>query len=258
MNYKTIISLPFDYDNGVNHLDDLDELAAPFEIISAAKNTLHNEINKKIDEFRVNNWMMCMIPLGMIVFIGGGVSSMFIFPFSMIIVVFGMFLFMCFPIYLCCKKAKQKSMITKLANMIDSRTRGIIRMETHFGFVYNSGYDTNYNDGFSRNRIATQHYLTRLDFRIIQQRLNLYNALNAGNPNNFMNQGMPGMPGMQGAPGTPGMPGHYNQPMNPNMNQMNMGPGNMQQMQTPFIPNQQFPQQNTNYNVQNINQHYPN
>ena len=76
--------------------------------------------------------MMCMIPLGMIIFFAGGVSSIEIFPFSLIIIFFGMFLFMSFPFYVCYKKSNQEKMIIKLINLIESRTHGIIRLETHY------------------------------------------------------------------------------------------------------------------------------
>jgi hypothetical protein len=268
MNFKTIISLPFDYDVGVLHLNDLEELCAPHEIINATKTTIVQEINGKIGDFRINKWMMCLIPLGMIVFMAGGVSSMAIFPYSLAIVFFGMFLFMSFPCYACYKKSQQLKMISNLAMLIDQRTKGIIRMESHYDTRVNVNYNNNFNNeyghGYSRTNVSTERVLTRLDFRIIQSRLNLYQSLNPGNggmQGQFFAPDM-GQPHMNmGQPhmnmGQPNM--NMGQPhMNMGQPHMNMGQPQMNNMHQPFIPNEghHYQQPNT-FNVQNMNQHYP-
>ena len=159
--------------------DDLDQLYAPYEIVQQAKNIIHQELNSRMSEFRINNWMMCMFPLGMIVFIGGGISSIVIFPFSFIIVLFGMCLFMGYPFYICYKNGKQSKMVSRLVNLTEHATRGIIRAEPNFTSTLDFY-------GHSSGNSGGNTLLKYVQFRVMESKLALYNSLQSGgfHPNN--------------------------------------------------------------------------
>ena len=176
MNHRKI-SMEFDQSIGIRHINDIDNLALPYNIAETAKKTLTEEINLKIDQMTVNKLYMCMIPLGMIVFMVGGFMAAFIFPYNFIIVFCGMVLFMGFPIYICTVKNRKQKMLRYTQNVVESRTHGIIRIEYQYGVSYH----------VNNNMVNKNKYLTRVDAIVIEARLAMYEQSNPNNYNN-MNQ----------------------------------------------------------------------
>ena len=216
---KTQISIQFDQMTGIRHIGDFDELCVPRGISEAAKNTVVNELNFKMHKYRISKGMLCFIPIGFILFVIGGFTAMWIFPINFIFTFLGILCIFMYPIYVCKKRANQSKMLKYVADLVECRTHGIIRIE------YN--YDFNFYQ--NRRRVGTRRVLRSMTAKVIESKLVFYNQNNVNNYNNIN--------GVRNPHQNPMYPQGYNEPLIP---QYNINNNNQHYPQPP----PQNPQQN--------------
>ena len=204
MNNQGCVIMEFDSDTGIRHLNDMDELFIPNEILGTAKKTLLEEINMKMHIYKVNRNHLWLFALGIVFFILGGVTVIFIFPFNFIFTVLGIIFFISPPIYFYKKAAQQKKILRYASDLVECRTHGIIRIQYNYGISLIVG----------RRSVRNRKTLTSVSARIIPSKLALYNNRNQNNYNNMnpvMDQMNPPM-----YPGEPIHPPYQQPPQNYN------------------------------------------
>ena len=188
-----------------------------------------------MNEFRVNKGFLCFIPFGAILFMFGGVSSMWIFPFNFIITLVAIMCFFIYPIHICYKKKKQEKILKYTADLIECRTHGIIRIEF--------SYDMHYN-GYNR-RARGQRILRYMIAKVIESKLVYYNQNNMNNN------------GIQNPYQNPMYPQGMQEPLIHNQGQENRF-NNHHYPQYPQNPPQKMNPQNYINNQKNLPPQYPN
>ena len=181
---KTEVSLTFNYISGVEFISDIDELFLPNEISQNVKGTIYEEINCKMDKFRINRGNLIFIFLGILLMFVGGFFAIYIFPFNFILLALGIFSFTIYPIYVCKKRNQQRKMIKYMIDLVDCRSFGIIRVEPCY---------LNCNANYSRRR-RRKNILTNLIVRVIESKLIYYTQHRVNNhpvPYNFQNSHYP-------------------------------------------------------------------
>jgi hypothetical protein len=165
------ITLQFNDLYGVQHLDDINELPIPPEISQATKDTIITELNMKMDEYRISKACCITIPLGMACFFISYFINYYAYPFNIILYMVGFGLIFSYPVYLGCKRRKQRTMIKYVVDLVHCRTFGVLRLECIYGLQrYNTG----------RPRRGLQQFVVR----VMHAKLNQYNVNQMNNPFN--------------------------------------------------------------------------
>lgn len=195
------IRIEFDKDTGIRHLNDFDDLCVPPQLSHAAKDTVITELNLKMHKYRPNKCKLLLIPLGVILFVLGGASAAWIFPYNFALLVLGFVIFVSIPISAICHRNRQRTMLKYVADLVECRTQGVIRIEFEYTLNIRFGYQS----------ARTRRVPTFMVARVMQSKLLHYNA---HNPNNYNN-----LNGVRDPYGNPGYPNGLNEPLV--QNQMN-------------------------------------
>jgi hypothetical protein len=235
MSQKDYVTLKFDFQNGCMHYEDIDQICGVSqETKEIAKKVIKNEINKKINEFRVSPWLFCLIPIGMITFMVGGILATVIFPYNFILVVIGFLTFGSFGFVMAYKNSQISKRYPKLSQIMSKKTKGELRLEPVFNLFY-TGRRRGFNSSCTHFLIKTRtSSITANALRLNQNPLqpNLL-GLSVATQNST---------GLQMASNTQPIV-HMNPPPKSHFNQPNQIPRTVPQqppMQSPYTPDHGF------------------
>ena len=130
INQKDYVQIDFSYKRGCEdlHLIDNMELVSQ-ELRSEARLVLESEINAKLDKVYLNPWCYCWILVYMILFVVGGVGSVWFFPYNFILTGLG-FVAVGIFVYLTCSKVCYHEKFFKHASeAMDLRTGGKVVLD---------------------------------------------------------------------------------------------------------------------------------
>jgi NADH:ubiquinone oxidoreductase subunit 3 (subunit A) len=92
---RDYVALKFSFTSGIEYPDDIDGIyGVSQEIKDAAKDCIKNDINKNKKKYTMNPFIFCLFPLGMVLFMVGGVTAAFFFPYNFILVALGFLTFL--------------------------------------------------------------------------------------------------------------------------------------------------------------------
>ena len=124
------VALKFELTKGCLYIKDIDLIRnVSSKIKEEAKKVVKSEINEKLEKYKLNPFCFCLLPLGMVIFIAGGVLASVIFPYNFFLVAlgFGTFIFFgCFTVF---KSLQWPKYFANAIKKMDKKTNGEIRLE---------------------------------------------------------------------------------------------------------------------------------
>ena len=158
---KTKIELIYNERNGLEHINDLEDLRAPEKI---KKTTIKNakKINKLTKKYSVKSWYCLLIPLGIIILI---ISVVVIPPpFTMIGICLGLIIVFSYFGFLCYIRKKIHQKIQELITSISEDSYRVVKA--------NGVYKTKFVK--TKNGVKKREILTKIIFEIDQNKLDEY------------------------------------------------------------------------------------
>lgn len=97
---KDYVVLPFNMTQGCLNIEKVDKIDGLSESEKeSTKDILINEINANYKKLKINSKTYCLIPIGIFLFIFGGILAKFIFPFNFILCFLGIIFLVYFFVY---------------------------------------------------------------------------------------------------------------------------------------------------------------